>query len=72
MKDLLDFFKDDTGMFSAMRLVFILWSIGVLSSWITLSIIKRQLLDIPVGVIYVMGLCVTGKVAQSVSDNFSK
>ena len=64
------FLQDDNGKFSAARLAMLLWTIGVLGTWIYDSITKaRTLQDIPQGVVVVIGILVTGKVVQKYGEN---
>jgi hypothetical protein len=63
------FFQDDTGALSAMRLMFITWGLGVLILWTILSVMARQMLPIPAGVVEILGMCVGGKVIQAFSEN---
>lgn len=63
------FFQDDTGALSAMRLMFIVWGLGVFVTWTVLSIIAKQMQPIPSGVIEILGMCIGGKVIQAFSEN---
>lgn len=64
-QSLAQFFKDSSGDFSAMRLVFISWSLGVLVLFIHLCLVGQGFVEVPNQVIEILGLTLTGKVAQS-------
>lgn len=66
---LAQFFQDDTGALSAMRLMFIIWGLGVFVTWTVLSIIAKQMQPIPAGVVEILGMCIGGKVIQAFSEN---
>ncbi len=63
------FFQDGTGAFSATRLVFVLWGLGSLITWISLSIHQKSLLALPDTVLTILGILMAGKVVQSFSPN---
>jgi len=56
--------EDYPGAWSSIRYVTVLVVTGVMLTWMILSFTKGQLLDIPTGVIVVLGIAVTGKVVQ--------
>lgn len=58
------FLEDNSGGLSATRLAFLLWAIGVLGVWIYSSIKNNNLADINSQVVTVLGILMTGKVAQ--------
>ena len=63
------FFKDGNGAFSATRLAFLAWSFGVLVAWIYVSWQKQALQGLDSSLLTVLGILMTGKVAQSFSPN---
>lgn len=66
---LTEFFKDNTGQLSSVRLLFVLWGIAILSLWIWLSITNRAMEAISDDAIKVFAIVTTGKVIQSFSEN---
>ncbi len=50
--------------FSAMRLAFLLWAIGVFAVWAYASISAGELRGIPESVVTILGLLAGGKVVQ--------
>jgi uncharacterized membrane protein YeaQ/YmgE (transglycosylase-associated protein family) len=63
------FFQDGTGAYSATRLGFVLWVIGVLVAWIAVSITNHKLEHIDNSVVAIIGVLMSGKVVQSFSEN---
>ena len=63
---LAEFFKDDTGQFSSMRLVFVISVLIIMGVWTYVSIHDHKLSDFPEGIRYIFGILFTGKVTQSV------
>ena len=61
------FFTDGSGALSSARLVMLAWSLGLLLIWIIICIIRRELADIPPGVLGVHGTIIGGKVLQAFS-----
>ena len=57
-----------TKEFSATRLAFLLWSVGVLAVWAYASISMMQLQAVPESVVTILGLLVTGKVVQRYAE----
>ncbi|WP_237152403.1 hypothetical protein [Oryzibacter oryziterrae] len=64
----LEFFKDNDGTYSAMRLALLLWVAGVLLAWIYMSIQSKVLCDIPQNVMTIIGMLTTGKVVQKFGE----
>lgn len=58
------FFQDGNNYFSATRLVFILWSTGVLIVWSINSIATKSLLKIDYSIVGILMSFMTGKVVQ--------
>ena len=69
--NLLQFLKDDTGQYSAMRLVFILWSFVIALVWTYLSIKTGVFVSIPNSLITLIGMLLGGKVLQSASESLT-
>jgi len=63
------FFQDGTGAYSATRLAFLLWAIGVLVIWIYESIVAGKLVTIDSTVVTVLGALMAGKVVQAFSPS---
>jgi hypothetical protein len=61
------FFKDGTGQLSATRLVFILWSLGVLIVWLFESLTNNQIEKIDQSIVTTIGMLMAGKAVQSFS-----
>jgi hypothetical protein len=58
------FLEDNSGGFSATRLAFLLWTVGVLAVWIYTSIANKSLADINSSVVTIIGILMTGKTVQ--------
>ncbi len=72
MTKILQFFQDDTGALSSMRLTLIVWLVGGLAVWIYASIKSGTVCDIPSGVTATFGVLAAGKVGQSFSEKETK
>lgn len=64
----LEFLQEDNGGFSASRLAFLLWALGVLVVWIANSLHGHTLQEIPETVVTIIGVLMTGKVAQKFGE----
>jgi hypothetical protein len=60
----LQFLQDGNNEFSSMRLIVLLWSVGILLMWMFCSFSNKCLQPLPESVIAVMGILVTGKAVQ--------
>lgn len=69
LSKLLEFVKDGDGALSSTRLAFIMTMISFLSMWILQSTNEKKVAPIDNSVIYLIGVLMMGKVAQSVSEN---
>lgn len=65
---ILEFLQEDSGDFSASRLAFLLWIVGVLVVWLITSVKSGSLNEIPDSVATVMGILMTGKVVQKFGE----
>lgn len=63
-----EFLQEDNGGFSSSRLAFLLWALGVLIVWIVISVKSAGLQEIPDSVAMVLGILMTGKVAQKFGE----
>ncbi len=63
------FFKDETGQFSANRLVFLSGFYAFLILWITQSFHEKKVVPIDNSVIYLLVVLMAGKVGQSFTEN---
>ena len=61
------FFTDGSGALSSARFVMVAWSLGLLLMWIIICIIRRELADIPPGVLVAHGTLISGKILQAFS-----
>ena len=68
MSKLSSFLEDQTGDFSATRLAFLLWAIGVLATWIYASLQNGGLEKVDSSVTTILGILMTGKVAQRFAE----
>jgi hypothetical protein len=70
MKWFAEFFQEDNGGYSATRLGFLLWVIGSLAIWIVASLSSepKQLAKVDSSVVTVIGILMTGKVAQKFGE----
>ena len=57
-----------TREFSATRLAFLLWVVGVLAVWVYASIYQKQLQPVPESGVTILGLLVSGKVVQRFAE----
>ena len=65
---ILEFLQEDNGGLSANRLAFLLWIVGVLVVWVITSIKSGSLQVIPESVAVIIGILMTGKVAQKFGE----
>ena len=49
---------------SSIRLVLVVWASGVLAVWAVVSIVAKQIQEIPQSVVTVLGLALGGKAVQ--------
>lgn len=63
------FFEDGSGQLSAMRLAFLMMIFCFLAMWVLESYTQMKMAKIDNSVIYLIGILMTGKVAQSVAEN---
>ena len=63
------FLQEDNGNFSATRLAFLLWILGVLIGWGVASARLNKLQEIPDSVLALIGVLMTGKVTQKFAEN---
>jgi hypothetical protein len=68
MNKLLEFLQEDNGGFSATRLGFLLWVVGVLIVWMITSLKSMTLAPIDSSVATVIGILMTGKVVQKFGE----
>ncbi len=71
MKNLTQFFKDDSGALSSQRLVFIIGYFAFFSLWVTQSIKEMKVAPIDNSVLYFLLILASSKVSQSLSDNLT-
>ncbi len=64
MNRLVEFVQETDGSYSATRLGFVAWTLGVLVAWVATSIDHRSLQPIPESVATILGVLMTGKVVQ--------
>ena len=62
--NLLQFLQDEGGDFSSMRLVVLLWCVGILAMWCFVCIAKTELQVLPESVVAALGILITGKAVQ--------
>ena len=65
---LLEFLQEDDGSFSATRLAFLLWVVGVLVVWVFESIRLNALQSLSGDVTTIIGILMTGKVVQKFGE----
>jgi len=65
-----EFFMDGDKMFSATRLAFLLWSIGLFFIWAVISFIKKDLVEIPQSVVEVTLGFMLGKAGGAFIENY--
>jgi hypothetical protein len=68
MNKMLEFLQENNGGFSATRLGFLLWVIGVLVVWMINSLKEKGLAPIDSSVTAVIGILMTGKVVQKFGE----
>jgi hypothetical protein len=68
MTKLLEFLKDGENNYSATRLAFLAWSLGVLAVWATNSATSGKSFTLDSQVVYILGILMGGKVTQSISE----
>ena len=74
MINISEFLKDDTHNFSSTRLVFFVWSMGVLVMWILscISATPIELQSIDPSIQTLLGILMSGKVIQKFGETKSK
>jgi len=68
LNKLIEFLQDPGGNISSNRLAFLLWTLGVLVTWIIVSISSKSLQPVDSSVAAVLGILMTGKVAQKFGE----
>jgi len=63
-----EFLMDGKGKYSAIRLSFLCWMLGVLVMWGWVSFQQKSLQPIPESVITLIGIAVGGKVVQRIGE----
>jgi hypothetical protein len=58
------FLEDNSGGYSATRLAFLLWAVGVLAVWVYTSIKNGSIQPLDGSVTTILGILMTGKVVQ--------
>ncbi|MBW4483790.1 MAG: hypothetical protein KME14_14710 [Tildeniella torsiva UHER 1998/13D] len=71
MKNLGQFFQEDNGQYSATRLAFLAWIFGILIVWGSGSFHDKKMQEIPSSIQILIGVLMTGKVAQKISESSS-
>src|SRR5438132_37037 len=66
---LTEFLEDNEGGLSTIRLATLVWVAGMVVVWAWVSFIKRELADVPNGVLGVLGILITGKTIQRFAEN---
>lgn len=67
----MSYLTDSKGNKSSARLNVMLWSIGIFVMWVMTCVIKKELVDIPMGLGAVLGYVVGGKTIQSFAEKKS-
>lgn len=62
------FLREDNGNFSSIRLIAVLWGVGMFVVWAAISIIKRAPQDIPVGILGFASSVILWKAAQKYGE----
>ncbi len=65
MNRLTEFLQNDTGRFSAMRLVFLLWSVGILGMWGYCNVQDKKMIEIPSTVVTAFATIAGWKTVQA-------
>lgn len=60
--------KDKNGKQSSVRVTMLVWFSVVLASWLWVSYSNNELQEIPQSVVYILGILILGKSAQSFTD----
>lgn len=68
MKNLGQFFQEGNGQYSATRLAFLAWIFGTLVIWGSGSFHDKKMQEIPSSIQILIGVLMTGKVAQKVGE----
>ena len=69
MANISQFFKDNKGEFSSMRLVTFTWTLGILVTWMWVCLSKSELLPIDETYIVIILGTITGKIVQKQQEN---
>jgi hypothetical protein len=65
------FLQEANGQYSATRLSFLAWVFGVLIVWSSGSFYNKKMLEVPSSVEIIIGILMTGKVAQKFKEETS-
>lgn len=65
---ILQFFQEDNGVLSAIRLAFISWTFGLLIVWMNSSIQHKRVDEVPASVVALITVFMTGKVSQKIVE----
>lgn len=68
MKRLLEFLEEPQGGLSSCRLTLMLWTLGVLTCWVVVSIQKQALQPLDESVTTLTGILISGKVVQRFAE----
>lgn len=63
-----EFLQDNSGGLSSMRLVFLVWTLGIFSIWAYASVSTRTLVPIPESVIVMFSAICTAKSVQRIGE----
>ena len=67
-ESLSEFLQEDNGGFSATRLGYLIWVVGVLAVWVFTSLKAGALQPLPAEVVTVLGILMSGKVVQKFGE----
>lgn len=71
MENISTFLEDNNGGFSATRLAFLLWVVGLLVIWLLAFFKTGAMPEIPTSVLTLLGILMGGKVVQRFGENAS-
>lgn len=60
--------QDDKGNTSSMRIAFLCLVVGVFLVWAIVCVMSKAIVDLPSGIQTVLGMIMTGKVAQKFAE----
>ena len=72
IKGILSLVREKEGKISTSRVLLLIWGVGLFIVWVSVSIINRNIAEIPESVVTVIGILSGSKVLQRFGENTDK